>query len=186
MSLGCKCGRKLWNKPFENYKIGPFQGFKMAPLHKIETFWGARDIFCPHERKRGPFWGQKGWILEMAPFFDFLRVDFIMPRQIYSTGTLKVNNRSSRIQAASHWNLSNHPFRLYDACPPLRHPRYHPHCSTAGTTLFFTAIIGLLSRRWQRIFDTNVSQPMGKKVFHTCRPPQAISKLNRFESSCVA
>ncbi len=47
MFLCCKSGGKLWNKPFENHKMGPFQGFKMVPLHKIETFHWARDFFGP-------------------------------------------------------------------------------------------------------------------------------------------
>jgi hypothetical protein len=32
MSLCCKCG----DKPFENHKMGPFQGFKMDHLESFE------------------------------------------------------------------------------------------------------------------------------------------------------
>jgi hypothetical protein len=58
--------------------MGPFQGFKMVPLHKIETFRGARDFSGPlngmsdgeghfgAKKVEGPF-----RILEKAPVSDF-------------------------------------------------------------------------------------------------------------------
>ena len=56
-----KCGVVLSNLPCQITKWGQFKDSKWS-RHKIETFWGAREIFGHfkwHEWQRGPFWGQK-------------------------------------------------------------------------------------------------------------------------------
>jgi hypothetical protein len=79
--------RDYENKPFENHKMGPFQGFKRVPCTKARllegpsTFWPKNDPRCRpcHLMSQksldpskslcfvtGPF-----VILEMAPFSDF-------------------------------------------------------------------------------------------------------------------
>ncbi len=78
---------------------GPFQGFQMVPVHKIETFRWAWDFFGPlifgPKKSRAPWKVEilcKGTILNPwnGPFSDFQRVYFIMSNHIYSTGTLVI------------------------------------------------------------------------------------------------
>ncbi len=44
MQRCCKCGVVLWILPCQITKWGQFKDSKWS-LHKIETFWGARDFF---------------------------------------------------------------------------------------------------------------------------------------------
>jgi len=106
MSLCCKWGGKLLNRPLKINKWGHFKYSKWS-RQKIETFRGAQDFFGPlngTSNSKDHFGGKKVSgpsksldfvpgpfrILDMAPYCDFQRVYFIISRHIYSTVTLVI------------------------------------------------------------------------------------------------